>query len=179
MKKTFFLIIFTGILLCASWSASETGSPDENKLKAAFVYHFAKFIDWPESTFATEQSPLIITVFGADNLARALDPLNSRAVRNHPIQIRSTADITKLQPCHILYIGTTERKTVARIIALLQDTPVVTLSDMENFARSGGMIQFVNVRDRLRFAINNRTAQAKDLVFNSQLLSLAIEVIEE
>ena len=172
------LILCCTLLAAMQTTASAAKMPDEDKVRAAFLYNFSKFIEWPQSSFTNTQGELVIGILGSDHLSDELIPLEGRAVRNHPIKVIYYTSIAEITNCHLLYLGTTDSALIKTALKTLRDKPVVLVSDVENFARNNGIIQLVAVRGRLRFIINQNAAQTKELKINSQLLKLAIEVIE-
>ncbi len=174
-KRLFLCSILLAPLLTTVWAAK---SPDENKIRAAFLFNFSKFIEWPQSSFISTHDELVIGILGPDYLGDELKSLNGRLVRQHPIKISYYSSVNDIKNCHLLYLGTTNSKIINKALQSLANDPVVIVSDAENFAQHKGIIQLIAVRGRLRFIINQEAAQAKELKINSQLLRLAIEVIE-
>lgn len=176
--KYLLLLITLALALGLTSTGQSTESPSETKLKAAYLYNFAKFIHWPEDTFANAQAPLVIGVLGKNPFTVELTPLTTRKVRNRAITIQHFKTIKDIQHCHILYITPSISKNLQTILKDLRFRPIVTVSDNRNFANQGGVIQFVTRRERLRFVINLDIAKANNIKIDSQLLSLAVEILE-
>ena len=178
MKQTFLLIMLAFSLGLAAASPAQGGeSPSETRLKAAYLYNFAKFIHWPEESFANTESPLIIGVLGATPLAKELAPLATRKVRNRAIEIRQFDRVEDSTRCHILYISPSFSKGLRPALEQLSTKPIVTVGDQGHFTALGGVIQFVTRRDRLRFIIHLAVARENRIKIDAQLLSLAVEVV--
>jgi hypothetical protein len=150
----------------------------EYEVKAAFLYNFAKFTEWPAGSFADDQSPLTICVLGDDPFGKAFYTIRSKTVKNRPVAVREIADAGAAGGCHLLFIAASEHPHVDAIVGSLSKRSVLTVSDMKKFAQSGGMISFVMVDDKVRFEINNGAADRAGLKISSQMLKLARNVVE-
>jgi len=141
-------------------------------LRAAFLYNFAKFTEWPGD--GTPSSPL--TLCGLDD--GAVEGALSELVGNGPINGRAVAisrgpSGARLRACHLLYVGDTNSVRIAAILDELRGAPVLTVSDGADFIRSGGIIGLIVEEGRMRFAINPDAAQRAGLRLSSRLLQLA------
>jgi hypothetical protein len=147
---------------------------NEYQVKAAFLYNFAKFIDWPGEAFAGPSAPLIIGVVGDDPFGGALDQaINGKSIGGRPLAVRRLKWGQDLRSCHILYISSSEQKRLPQIIQSLRGASVLTVSDMERFNQQGGIINFILEANRVRFEINSRAADQARLRISSKLLALA------
>ena len=106
-------------------------------------------------------------------------PLADKQVRNRPIEIRNLPGMDDIRGCHLLYISPDAFERVKNRLSPLAGLPIVTIGENENFAAQGGVVQLVTRRDRLRFIINLKAAKENRIQIDSQLLSLASEVLEE
>jgi len=148
-------------------------SAQEYQVKAAFLYNFAKFVDWPGEPAGTG-APLVITVFGKDPFGPALENIVlGRTVNGRPLVIRRTSRLEELLPCHILFISSSEKRRLAEILQALKSASVLTVSDMEEFLRLGGTVRFFVEENKVRFGINLEAARRTELKISSKLLSLA------
>ncbi len=145
----------------------------EYEVKAAFLYNFAKFTEWPAGSFAGDQASLTICVLGDDPFGKAFNPIRAKTVKNRPVVIREVADADAAGGCHMLFIAASEQPHVDAILGSLGKRSVLTVSDMKKFVQSGGMISFVMVDDKVRFEINNGAADRAGLKISSQILKLA------
>jgi len=170
------LCLFTAALqpLRAEAVAAEFSAP---QVKAAFLYNFAKFVDWPAGAFATERSPLVLGVLGQDPVGdAATELLAGKTVKGRPLEIRSVSSPEEAIRCHLLFISSTELSLLDRTLPALQRHSVLTVSDGERFAELGGVIGLMTVDQRIRFEINAQAARDAGLEISSQLLSLATTV---
>jgi hypothetical protein len=146
----------------------------EYLIKAAFLYNFAKFTEWPETAFAHANAPLTICVVGRDPFGAALDSLNGKIIKGRTVAIFRLPDTAGAAACQVIFISESERERLATILRSLRGQPVLTVADMPDFARAGGIINLkTNPDERIRFDINVGIAQQAGLRLSSKLLSLA------
>ncbi|MHA1153180.1 MAG: YfiR family protein [Alphaproteobacteria bacterium] len=146
----------------------------EYRIKAAFIYNFAKFTLWPADSFADAATPLDFCIYGEDPFDGALDAIAGNTIRGRKVAVRRIAAIEATAGCHLLFISDSETERLTGILAALEHRPILTVAEMPNFARAGGIINLKTTEeDRLRFEINTGTAQRAGLRFSSKLLSLA------
>jgi len=176
-----------GIFLVASVLATanprdlepQNPAPGENEVKAAFLYNFAKFVEWPTSAFPDANSPLIIAVVGEDPFGEVLDrTVAGKLVRGRPLQVRRWKRMEDSQSCNILFVSASERGSLPDILRRIHNSPVLTVGEWEGFDEQGGMIRFLLRDNRIQFEINNRSATESGLKISSRLLGLAVHVWE-
>ena len=149
-------------------------SDREYAMKAAFLYNFANFIEWPEATFRDSAAPLILGIFGEDPFGHNLDALEGQPVKGRTLEIKHFTKIEDIIACHILFISSQQQKQLAQVCEVLKDAAVLTVSDeLEAFTQSGCIINFVIVKNKIRFEINRAPAERAGLDISSQLLSVA------
>jgi hypothetical protein len=152
--------------------------PTEYEIKAAFLYNFAKFVQWPEECFTDSGSPIVIGVLGADPFGGVLDAtVEGRTAAGRRLAVRRLRNIGESQ-CHILFISASERVRAPHILSALRDTPCLTVSESLDPRARGVMINFVLVENRVRFEINLRAAEQARLILNSQLLRLSRNILK-
>jgi hypothetical protein len=153
------------------------GNPSdaEYRLKAACLFNFAKFVEWPPTSLPADTSPLVIGVLGDNPFGTSLEQvITGRAVNGHPVQLRYAHKPEELAGSHLVFVSRAAQVAQPGLIKDLAGKNVLTVGDGDGFLRAGGMIQFVVVENRVRFAIAETTAQQAGLKINSQLLSLAV-----
>lgn len=142
-------------------------------LKAAFLYNFAKFTQWPAEALKAG-APLIMCANDdevADALARATE---GRVVDGHRVEVRPVgANAPRLRDCHVLYVSDLDRTGALQLLETLKGAPVLTVSDLDQFVQIGGVAQFFVEGGQMRFAINLESARRAGLQLSSKLLSLA------
>lgn len=149
---------------------AQAAEPLEYQVKAAFLYNFARFIEWPVDTYADRFS---ICVLGEDPFGAALQRLAEKQIRGVQIQVRRLSSIDGADSCQVLFIASSERHALVEVLAHVAGKPVLTVSDIKGFARVGGIVEFYLDRKRIRFAVNPRAAHRAGLSVSSKLLSLA------
>lgn len=162
-----------GLLAAATttFAAPPRTSP-EYEVKAAFIYNFAKFVEWPHGPQADE--PFVVTVLGADPFGQALeDALRGKTVGERPIVLRRAARLDEVGASQILFISGSEEPALASILKQLEADSVLTVGDMGRFAAQGGVIGFRLEGDRIRLDISLAAAERSRLRLSSQLLRIA------
>jgi hypothetical protein len=151
----------------------ESKTPSEYALKAAFLYNFSKFVDWPDEAFVDDQSPIILCILGKDPFGDILKSIEGRTVKGRRLTIRRSKEIEYLEQCHILYISGSQERDLTQIFERLTDWHVLTVSDMESFAQRGGIIGLLTEKDKIHFEINVKAAKRSGVKISSKLLNLA------
>ena len=163
------------LFLDARPARAQESQPSEYQLKAAFIYNFAKFVEWPEASLPQNSAPFIMGIIGetpiADDLKKAVE---GKKLSTHPIIVTRFSNLTEVTNCHILFISNSEKSRLADIFKKLQAAPVLTIGETEQFTEAGGMITFVTEANKIRFQIKDETAKAARLKISSKLLSLAV-----
>lgn len=161
-------------LLPASVRA-QASPPTEYQIKAAFLFNFAKYVEWPAATFPSETSPIVIGVLGenvfGDNLEQTL---RNKTIQDHPLQFKAFHSVEDVKDCQILFVSPSEEGHFHKILDGLGGLSILTVGQSDDFIDSGGMINFVLEDNRIRFQINNTAARKARLKISSKLLSLAV-----
>jgi hypothetical protein len=145
----------------------------EYQIKAAFLFNFAQFVDWPSAVFANTNAPFSIGILGDDPFGGALDEtIQGETINNHKIIVVRSQQVEDLKNCQIIFVGKSEKKHVAEILSELDSRPILTVSEIDGFAERGGEINFFLAGTKVRFEINPAVAQNDGLKISSQLLSL-------
>jgi YfiR/HmsC-like len=149
----------------------------DSQVKAAYLYNFLKFIDWPDDPPKDGQSPWVLGVVGDTPVGDDLKQLVSgKSIRGREMEVKNYPLSGDFRRCNILFIGASEKKHLPSILASLHGFSVLTVADMDHFVESGGMIQFVIQDSRVRLAIDVGATNRAGLKVSSKLLSLALEV---
>jgi len=158
--------------------SGQSREPSEYAVKAAFLFHFAQFVEWPEGAFREANSPLVYCTIGEDPFQGALDEsLKGKMVGAHPLQVKHLAEASEALGCHVAFIGKTGKKRVTDELARLGSSPVLTIGETEAFVKDNGMIAFCVEESKIRFNINLEAAKKANLKISSRLLTLAKTVI--
>jgi hypothetical protein len=153
--------------------AQESALP-EYQVKAAYLFNFAKFIDWPDGTFAAPDSPLVIGVVGEGQFLNDLQTtIQNKKINEHPVRVRVIKSVSDLKDCQILFLTDSESHRWDEFHAALGHAPVLTVAEnFDRFTQSGGMIDFFNEDKKIRFEINNAAANEAGLRISSKLLMI-------
>jgi hypothetical protein len=164
-----------GLLLLGVDGRAQTSQPSEYQIKAAFIFNFARLIEWPQTAFPEPTSPLVIGVLGDNPFHEDLQKtLRDKAVDKHPLIIKEFKSLGEATNCHILFISNSEKPRLAQVLEGVKRTSVLTVGEMERFTENGGMINFIREGTKIRFRINHETAADAGLKISSKLLSLAL-----
>lgn len=160
-------------LLAPSGLAAAPGSPERQDpaLKAAFIFNFVKFTEWPA---LQPGAPIVACVSGDDAIAAALaDTVRGQAVGGRSLVVQRIQDTAAGPTCQVLFIADTDKRRWADFLLGLRTQPVLSVSDGAGFAQSGGIIELYVDAGRMRFAINVTAAEQAGLRLSSRLLGLA------
>jgi hypothetical protein len=171
LRAAVFLSI-AGILLTAWAPIVLAEEPNESQVKAAFVYNFTKFIQWPSRTLPPGESKISLCALGEDPLGDILESLTGKITSGRQLSVRRITGVEDAGRCQIVYIGRSEREQVRNILKGIKEG-VLTIGEMNHFASFGGIINFVIVENRVTFEINTDAAERAGLKISSQLLKLA------
>jgi hypothetical protein len=151
---------------------------EEYRLKAAFLFHFAQFVEWPSNSSGAADASLVFCVAGEDPFGGDLErTLQGKAVAGKSIQVRHIRQGRDSKGCQLLFIGTNESERIREFIASVKDMPVLTVGESDDFLQLGGIIQFCKEDRKVRFEVNQDAAARAHLNISSRLLLLAKNVI--
>ena len=160
-----------------AWPSSAQENRLEYQVKAAFLYNFAKFVDWPQDAFDTANGSFSLCIVGEDPFGSSLDrTVDGRTVHGRPIIVRRKADLATLRRCHLVFISSSEQERLAQIMLHLKGAAVLTVAEWPHFADEGGVIRLLVDSNKVRFEINTAESARARLRVSSQLLKLALSV---
>lgn len=174
LKRVVGCLLVLGLLGISLGGPVQAQTSSEYQVKAAFLYNFAKFVDWPGDAFGHSNAPLVIGVIGDDPFGGALDQaINGKSIGGRSLAVRRLKWDQDPRSCHILFISSSEQKHLPQIIQSLRGASVLTVGDMGQFNQQGGIINFILEASKVRFEINSRGADQARLKISSKLLALA------
>lgn len=145
----------------------------EYQIKAAFLFNFAKFVDWPADAFPNTNSPIVIGVLGKNVFGHYLqDTIQDKKVRNRSFEFKEYTSVNEVTNCHILFISPALRDDYPDIVKALHNSSVLTVSETDEFLKAGGMVNFTIVENKVHFEIADEAAKKAGLKISSKLLSL-------
>jgi len=171
------VLAFLGLVGSLMKEQPEAQSPNEYQVKAAFLFNFIKFVEWPADAFADDNAPLVIGVIGNDPFGSTLDnTVGGKSINGRPLAVRRFSRGQDFKVCHILFVSSSEKNHLAEIIQSLRGTSVLTVGEVAQFNQRGGIINFVLESSKVRFEINAGAAEQSRLKISSKLLVLAKNV---
>ena len=169
-----FILLISHATVGSPAPVAQTKAPTEYQVKAAFLYNFAKFVDWPPSAFSDVKQPLDICVYGRDPFGSALeDALLGKMVGERRVGLARAMQLQDLASCHVIFVSASVRESTADLANRLKGRAVLLVGESEGFAASGGTIQFTIEGNRVHFIINPDAAERAGLKISSKLLALA------
>lgn len=174
-KKLFKFVTLLLVTLVSQMPAvTQAGNVSEYKIKAAFIYNFARFTQWQDGT-----DELNLCIYGRDPFESHIDGLNGKKINNKTVNVIRTQSIEEVKTCHIVFLNIIppERRLFERALKKINGANVLTISDAENVINFGVMIGLVIENDKVGFEVNYTAAKSSKLEISAQLLKLAKEVI--
>ena len=155
--------------------SAQIARANEAELKAAFLYNFIKFTEWPREQMANKKDPFVIGVLGKDPFGAALDrAIEGETFQQKPIVVRRFARMDEsVGNSHALFIGVSEESNLPVILKLLDGQAILTMSEIETFIEQGGGIELQKEGNKLAFEVNVGAARRAGLGISAQLLRLA------
>ena len=165
--------IAVALLCCLPASLVAQQTADESQLKAAFLFNFGKFVEWPEAA-ASAKEPLTICVAGDNGVAHSLSELTAgKAVNGKEVKVVLLHSLESNGNCQILFIGRSASKDKKTLLERVQNAPILTVGEEGNFTEQGGILTFLKEGSRIHFAVNQEAAARSGLKISSKLLALA------
>jgi hypothetical protein len=157
-------------------SSAQAQSPLEQAVKAAYLYKFGAFVEWPATAFEGPAAPMQICVAGGDPFGALLDQaVRGQKIAGHPVAVLRVDRVDKNLACQILFVAPSPRQAVADALDKVRGSPVLTVTDDSPDPASRGVIDFVLRDGHIRFRIDGRAAGGDGLAISSKLLSLAVK----
>lgn len=155
-------------------SQPSSATPSEYQVKAAFIYNFTKFIEWPGGAFTGESSPFVIGVVGKDPFGAELEkPLDGKTMNGRAFVIKRFKQVSDMQTCHILFVCGSEKDRLPKVMERVVKANTLVVGDMPQFVQRGGMVNFFVEDKRVRFEINPDSTERAGLKISAKMMSLA------
>lgn len=174
--KKLFLLVF---LISSATSFSQQYT--EYELKAAYLFNFGKFIQWPTESFKKTNDPFIIGIYGNNPFGESLQQIiQNKTLQNRPVILININNVEEATTCHILFICKTDKLQLKQLLSDLHNKAVLTVGDnIEEFCQLGGIINFTSQHSQKRFEINNKASARVQLIISSKLLTLSRIVTDD
>jgi len=169
----------------------DTASP-EYQIKAAFLFNFLKFVEWPKSKTKDTDEPIIIGIIGKDVFQNAFENLKNKKIEGKEVIVeqykglseleknsQKHPQIDKIRKSHMLFICPSEKKYMKNIVESVKEHGILTVADTKDFLETGGIINLLMEEKKVRFEINIAAAKQSEIKIRSQLLRLAKKVIRQ
>ena len=169
--------LLLALLLAAPAAGRADATAAEYDVKAAFLYNFTKFVDWPPSAFHDDRSSLRLCVLGEDPFGGSLQTFVKEEVAGRKVTVLRSGWMSDPSGCQILFVSRSEEERLTEILAAVRGAPVLTVGDMEGFLEKGGIINFILQGSKVRFEINQESAELAGIKISSKLLRLATRVV--
>jgi YfiR/HmsC-like len=164
-------------LLVSTSAAVPPPKPNEYQVKAAYIYNFGKFVKWPAASAASQSGFFSICVLDGDPFGSVMQStLAGQSIGGGPVIVKSITKPHDATDCRILFISSADESRLQEILSTLGQSSVLTVSDIPDFSKRGGMIQFILEGDRVRFEVNRASAEGAGLTLSSDLLKVAAAV---
>ena len=169
-----------GAIVCSLATATKAQTATEYQVKAAFLFNFARFVEWPADAFPSPDAPLQVCVLGQDPFGSDFEQvILDKTVNGHRIEVIHPAGVPQARACQILFVASSEKRRIREILDGLKAASVLTVADTTGFARMGGIINFVMEESRVRFEVNVQAAERVHLKLSARLLTVANVIVEE
>jgi hypothetical protein len=174
MKKLHSLFITLFFVLISAALAG--AAVDEYKVKAAMLFNFAKFVDWPAGSF-TSDNRFTYCIAGKSPLSSTMQQMQGKSIKERSVVVRHIDRPAEVSGCQVLFIAQSEGSRLSTYLLEASHNSSVTVSDVEQFVESGGIIGFTEEDNKIRFEINQETARKRGIKISSHLLGLARRVL--
>lgn len=167
------------MLLAQAWSA--WGGPVKGReydVKMGFIYNFAKFVTWPKEAADKAPQSLVLCYVADDPAIKVFNKLDGKAIRNRKIKVIAFQDATCLEQSHIIFFATQNKEHIQEILELAKGRGILTIGEVEGFTQWGGVINFFEELNRLRFKVNLTAAKREGLRMSSQIL-VSAQIVEQ
>jgi hypothetical protein len=174
------IVMVTALCALSPTRANAQSQADEYQLKAAYLFHFAQFVDWPPEALKNSGNTFLICILGDDPFHGDLGRImQGKLVGEQTVRVQNIKQMQEAQGCHVLFIDKNESKRKSLSLAELRTLPVLTVGESEDFLNQGGIIRFFLEDRKIRFDINQQAAGNANLKVSSRLLLLAKTVLGE
>ncbi len=169
-----YIVLLLSAVFCAERAYSgENRKPTEYEVKAAYIYNFAKFVEWPNGRFRDGSDTIHVCVLGDDPFGRSLAAIGGKAAGDRKIGVKQDVSLQDARGCEIIFISSSEEEQLGQILKAVNKLSALTIGDTEGFAGLGVMINFYMENRTVRFEINPKAAMRAGLRVSSNLLRIA------
>jgi hypothetical protein len=155
-------------------AAAQSKPAEAYQIKAAFLYNFTRFVEWPDNAFSSPDEPFVIGILGNERMGDYLEAIiKGEKIGNRPIKVQLYKSLGELGNCNILFLNSAEAARIRERLAELNRKGILTVSDEDSFLRWGGMVRFFTDQNKIKIEINVNSARSGHLQISSKLLGVA------
>ncbi len=174
LGKLWCQVLFSVLAGLSLTSGAIAGVAEEYQVKAAFFYHFARFIEWPADKFSSKDDPFRVCIVGKNPFQGELENiLSSKKVHNRSFSLMSEVSDSRLSQCHVVFVSNVAAERLKAVSHILKGKSVLTIGERSDFIQLGGMVRLFVENSKVRFGINPQATQQAHLEVSSKLLRLA------
>jgi len=174
LARSKFVFAAVAAVLLFRADAARAEPSREYAVKAAFIYNFAQFTQWPADAFASPDSAFVIGVIGGDPFDGALEKaVAGKTIAGHPMVVKPVDNVADVGACALVFVPASQEARVSEVLGAVGDKPILTVGETDNFPWAGGVIRFVTEDNKVRFEINSDAADKARLRISSKLMKLA------
>jgi len=175
IRRAFSAVDILVLAVCFQFAGhSSAQTVEESRVKAAYLYNFAKFVEWPSEVFQNPGDPAVICVVGDERTSDVLEPaVSGKKVNGRPVEARRPRSPAEFKSCHVLFIGFSDKESIAELLNRLQRSSVLTVGQSDQFIRLGGMINLALKNTTIELEIDPEASNAAGLKISSRLLVVA------
>ncbi len=167
------VIVGLMVVLPAAVSGQLEQRPSEYQVKAAYLFNFARFVEWPADRFSSIDAPIVIGILGDDPFGNALDQaVSGKLAHGRTVEVIRQVDLKQADSCHIVYVDESVRRMATPLLANYAKRGVLTVGDWRGFTDDNGIIEFLIRKGTVRFRIRPDLAEDGDLKISSKLLMI-------
>jgi hypothetical protein len=171
-------LLTAAVLILAAWCGPagpmSAQSVEESQVRAAYLYNFAKFVEWPAGTFRGPDDPAVICVFGDERTSDVLEQsVSGKRANGRPVESKRPRSVAGCKSCQILFISSSDKDNIAEILRELHGSSVLTVGHSDQFIPLGGIINLARKDSTIELEIDPEAAEAVGLKISSRLLVIA------
>jgi hypothetical protein len=177
LRRLHAIVAIMWLLIALPGMQAQSARPSEYDVKAAYLFNFSRFVEWPPKSAETANDSFAICVLGRDPFGTALNSTVAReTIAGKSVVAKQIVSPQDAEHCRVLFISSSEDRRLKQILAALGTASILTVSDLPRFTERGGMVQFVLAENRVRFEVNSAITERAGLTLSSELLKVAVNV---
>ncbi len=174
-RRSGWLVLWTLLFSQACYLPTTFAAEDEYAVKAAFLIHFMNYVTWPESSFEKPDTPINLCLVGGNPFGESIRPISRKTAQGRAIQLIEVPEGGNGTACQVVFISGNKEAVLRQLLAEWKATGVLTVGDGRKFIELGGIIEYVMVNNRVRFALNDEAAREAELQVSVKLRKVAMK----